>query len=167
MEGDNKTQEILSSEASRKGNVHKILAHSYTVYFVLFLVGVCLDLIFNFEIFADSVVVLAGFFFLVLATIIILWAQKTGRDLRKAGKAGEIKTEHFRRGPYVYTRSPTHWGLFFLTLGFGLIANAVFVVLSTLISLLISRSIFLKKQENVLAEKYGDPYLEYKKSVKL
>jgi len=41
------------------------------------------------------------------------------------------------------------------------------VILSTLISSLISRFIFLKRQENILAEKYGAPYLEYKKAVKL
>src|SRR3989344_7730960 len=107
-----------------KHNVHKVLAHSYSVYFILLLIGVCLDLIFDYEVFKDSIMIPVGFLFLVLATIIILWAQKTGRDLRKVE---EVKTEHFCRGPYCYTRTPTHWGLFFLVLGFGIIANALFV----------------------------------------
>ena len=39
----------------RQYRVHKILAHSYTLYFFLFLVGVYLDFIFPFEIFTNSI----------------------------------------------------------------------------------------------------------------
>src|SRR5882672_7457471 len=91
-------------------NVHKVLAHSYTVYFVLFLVGVCLDFIFRFKIFTDSVMVPAGAVILLLATILIIWAQKTSRNLN----VENVSNETFYKGPYRYTRSPTHWGLFFL-----------------------------------------------------
>ena len=146
-----------------KLSVHRVLAHSYTMYFVLFLIGVTLDLIFRLKIFRTSIMVPTGFFFLVLATVIILWAQKTGRDLRKVK---EVKTEHFCRGPYCYTRSPTHWGLFFMMLGFGIMANAVFVILFTLISFIIAKLVFLDKEETILEEKYGAPYQEYKKLVK-
>ena len=104
-----------------------------------------------------------GFLFLVFATVVIIWAQKTGRDLRKVE---EVKTEHFCRGPYCYTRTPTHWGLFFLVLGFGIIANALFVILSTIVSFIISKFIFIKKHDEILVEKYGDAYSEYKKLVK-
>ncbi len=144
-------------------NVHRVLAHSYSVYFLLFLVGVSLDLIFRFKIFSDSFMAPVGLFLLVIATLLILWAQKTGRDLRKVG---EVKTEHFCRGPYCYTRSPTHWGLFLLMLGFGFIANAFFVILFTTISFFISKYVFLGKEENILAKTYGVAYLEYKKLVK-
>lgn len=146
-----------------KNKVHHVLVHSYSVYFVLFLVGVFLDLIFDYEIFGDSITVPIGFFFLILATIIILWAQKTGRDLKKVK---EIKTEHFCRGPYCYTRIPTQWGLFFLMFGFGVITNSFFVIISTIISFLISKFVFMSKHDRILVEKYGATYLEYKKLVK-
>ncbi|KKR60950.1 hypothetical protein A2643_00230 [Candidatus Nomurabacteria bacterium RIFCSPHIGHO2_01_FULL_39_220] len=147
----------------RQYRVHKILAHSYTLYFFLFLVGVYLDFIFPFEIFTNSIWVSTGILLLIFSTILIIWAQKTSRNL----DIQNIRKETFYQGPYRYARSPTHWGLFLLMFGFGIIANALFVILSTLISSLISRFIFLKRQENILAEKYGAPYLEYKKAVKL
>ncbi|TSC77962.1 MAG: Uncharacterized protein G01um101424_96 [Parcubacteria group bacterium Gr01-1014_24] len=153
----------METENKYKHSVHKVLAHSYSTYFVLFLIGVFLDMLFQFKIFTDSIMMPVGFFFVVLASIIILWAQKTGHDFRKIK---EKKIEHFYRGPYCYTRSPTHWGLFFLMLGFGIIANAFFVVLFTLISFIITKFVFLNKQERILAEKYGTAYIEYKKSVK-
>lgn len=147
----------------RQYRVHKILAHSYTLYFILFLIGVSLDFIFPIKIFASSVMVPTGIVFLMFASFLILWAQKTSRNL----DIKNLSKESFYKGPYRYARSPTHWGLFLLMFGFGIIANALFVILSTLFSFLISRFIFLKKQENILAEKYGTHYLEYKKQVNL
>lgn len=145
-------------------NIHRLLAHSYATYFILFLIGVTLDIIFRFTIFKHSYMMIMGVVLLLLATALILWAQKAGRDLKKVK---EVKTETFCHGPYCYTRSPTHWGLFFLMIGFGIIINAVFVVLTTLISFFISRFVFLNKEEDLLAEKYGTPYIEYKKQVKM
>src|SRR3989338_4301880 len=156
MESDNKKHFY-------KNNVHWVLAHSYSVYFILFLIGICLDLVFDYKIFRDSIMIPLGFFFLILASFIILWAQKTGRDLRKVK---EIKAEHFCRGPYCYTKIPTQWGLLFLMLGFRIITNSFFVIIFTIISFLISKFIFMGKHEKILTEKYGTSYLEYKKLVK-
>ena len=103
-----------------------------------------------------------GFIFLIFGTFLVFWAQKTSRHLN----IENITKETFCHGPYRYTRSPTHWGLFLLMLGFGMIANAFFIVLFSIISFLITKLVFLKKEEKVLAAKYGTPYLEYKKSVK-
>ncbi len=150
-------------ERHYKNKVHRVLAHSYTLYLVLFLVGVTLDFVFKVKIFSDSFMVPVGLFFLVFSSLLIIWAQKTGRDLRKFT---EKKKEHFRRGPYAYTRFPTQWGLFLLMLGFGIITNAFFVIVSTIMSLLIARLLFVTKHDNILIEKYGEAYKEYKKLVK-
>lgn len=153
----------LENKISYKHNVHKVLAHSYAMYFLLFLIGVTLDLTFKLKIFASSVMVPVGFFFLILSSIIIIWAQKAGRDLRKVK---EVKTEHFCRGPYCYTRIPTQWGLFFLLLGFGIITNSFFVILFTIIAFFISKFVFMGKHDRILAEKYGSAYIEYIKMMK-
>ena len=155
---DAKTRNNIVSQTK----VHRVLAHSHTSYFILFLFGVCLDIIFKFKIFTSPVWSPVGIIFLALATFLIFWAQRTSRNIKK----DNITKKTFCQGPYCYTRHPTHWGLFFLVLGFGILSNALFVVLSTLISFVISRFIFLKKEEKILAEKYGAPFVEYKKSVK-
>jgi len=142
--------------------IHQVLAHSYAVHLFLFLVGVALDLVFNFKFFYGPWVAPLGTFFLIFGTLLILWAQKTSRHLNKSN----ISLETFRQGPYRYTRVPTNFGLFFLVLGFGLVINAFFVILSAFISFLLSKFTFLAKQEKILAMKYGVPYLEYQKRVK-
>lgn len=146
-----------------EGSVHHILAHSYSFYFLLFLISLFLDLAFPVKIFNGETFNLVGFSFLFFASIIIIWAQTTSRNL---SKEAELKAEHFCRGPYCYTRSPTHWGLFLLMMGFGIIANTLFVIIGTLIGLAVSKLVFLRKEEALLANKYGDSYREYKKMVK-
>ena len=152
-----------STQKHQASKVHHVLAHSYTVYLILLLVGVMLDFIFRIKIFSDSIMAPVGFTLLIVATILILWAQKTGRDFKKFT---EIKKEHFKRGPYRYSRFPTQWGLFLLMLGFGIITNAFFVMLSTLVSFAISKAMFAHKHDTMLIEKYGEAYKEYKKLVR-
>jgi len=143
--------------------VHHLLAHSYSFYFVLFLVGIVLDFFYPITIFHDPIFRSVGFVILVLSSLLILWAQRTSIALKKIEK---INKESFCRGPYCYTRSPTHWGLFLLTLGFSVLSDAGFVAIFTIIGFAISKFVFLRKEEAILAHKYGTPYLEYKKFVK-
>lgn len=145
-----------------KNKVHKILAHSYSVYLFALLISVSLNMIFNFKIFINPKIEYVGFLFLIFATLLIFWAQITSQNLSKEN----ITRETFRGGPYRFTRIPTNFGLFFLMLGFGMIANSFFIILFAPISFLIAKFVFIKEQERILAEKYGAPYLEYKKLVK-
>lgn len=148
---------------AHKPSVHRILAHSYASVFMFFLVGVCLDLFLSLKIFKSEQVITWGFVFLALGTFLIIWAQKTSRSLNKE----IISKETFVHGPYKYTRSPTHWGLFLAILGFGMVINAFFVVLLSFISFIFTKLTFLNAEEKLLATKYGAPYLEYKKSVRI
>src|SRR3989344_2608296 len=108
---------------TKRLSVHRVLSHSYSVYFIFLLLSIYLDFLFDFKLFSDTLIVPIGFFFLGLASIVIIWAQRTGHEFRKIK---EKRTEHFCRGPYCYTRIPTQWGLFFLMLGFGLVTNSFF-----------------------------------------
>lgn len=145
-----------------KHSVHKILAHSYAMHFILFLIGVTLDLVLGFKIFTGTIMAPAGGTLIILGSILILWAQYTSYHL----KIENVTKETFCHGPYCYTRTPTNFGIFFMTLGFGMVVNAFFVILTSILSFIIAKFVFLDKEEKVLANKYGTPYLEYKKSVK-
>jgi len=152
----------FENKDSHKNKVHGILAHSYLFCFISFLVGLFLDFIFPFEIFEKFTMASIGLVFLILGTLLIFWAQKASLNLKKEN----INKETFYHGPYRYTRSPTHFGIFLLMLGFGIMINALFVIIFSITSFIISKFTFLKKEEEVLAKKYGSPYVEYKKSVK-
>ena len=146
-----------------KDSVHWVLTHGYATHFILFLVGVTLDIVFQLNLFSGNFMRPIGLVMLVLSTLLIVWAQVTSRYLPQEN----ITVETFCRGPYCYTRSPTHWGLFFMIVGFGIITNAFFVVVTTILAGILSKSVFLRREEKLLAAKYGAAYLEYKKKVRI
>ena len=155
-------KEQLENENPHKNRVHKVLAHSYFFYFVLFLFGFFLDFLFPLKIFDKPVAASVGAVFLIFGTFLIFWAQKSSLNLLKEN----MSKETFSRGPYRYTRNPTNFGLFLLMLSFGIIMNALFIIVFSVLSFIFNKFIFIKKEEEILAKKYGTPYLEYKKSVK-
>lgn len=161
MDSEAVKEEKVEKEARHL--VHHTLAHSYTVYFFVLLFGVALDMLFPIKIF-NTTHMNIGLGLLVLSSALIVWAQRSSNHL---AKVEEVQKHHFHRGPYKYTRTPTHWGLFFLVLGFSLIINAFFITLLTVVSFFITKFIFVKRQEDILESRYGEPYKEYKKSVKL
>lgn len=151
----------IKSSAHTSG-VHHLLAHSYSFYLFLFLIGLVLDIFFPVKIFHGDGIMYVGFVFLFLASLLILWAQRTSRNLDKTNLTKDV----FAQGPYRFTRSPTHIGLFLLIIGFGMVANTIFVIFFTIVSFLVTRFVFIKEEEIILEEHYGEPYKEYKKNVK-
>lgn len=151
-------------KTEKKGRlrVHTVLAHSYVFYLVAFLIGLFLDFIFPLNVLKGFVKVPIGIAFIIFGSLLIFWAQRASRHFSKEN----LTKKNFSKGPYEFTRDPTNWGVFFLMLGFGIMADASFIIIFTIISFIFSKVVFLKKQESILANKYGDPYLEYKKSVK-
>ena len=143
-------------------SVHRIAAHSYIVALLFLLVGVFADMLWKPVIFDETLTAPLGALFLGVGTILILWAQNASHHFSKE----HITRDSFCRGPYHFTRNPTHWGLYFLLLGFGLATNALFVIVTTVVSFLVTKAIFLSQEEKLLTTKYGEPYLEYKNSVK-
>ncbi|MEK7113357.1 MAG: methyltransferase [Patescibacteria group bacterium] len=143
-------------------SVHHVLAHSYSFYFVAFLLGLFFDFIFPLQLFSEFDVSIIGVALLVIGTFLVIWAQKSSSHLNREN----MSKESFCNGPYRYTRSPTNYGIFLSLVGFGLIMNASFIIIFSAVSLLVTKFVFIKKQEEILAYKYGTPYLEYKSSVK-
>lgn len=156
------TNEQSGSKNLHKNRVHKVLAYSYLFHFLVFLVGLIMDYIFPLKIFEKQDLSFLGIALLFLGSILIFWAQISSRNLKK----DIITKDSFFVGPYRYTRTPTNFGIFLVMLGFGLLNNALFIIFFAIFSFVLTKIIFLKKQEEILTLKYGTPYIEYKKIVK-
>lgn len=147
--------------------VHLVLMGSYLIFLFAIVLGVFLDTFIKNEIFTDNVYQNVGFYILVFGTLIIFWAQKTSSYTKHTQNSAPDKPYlYFEFGPYKYLRSPTHFGLFAVTVGFSLIINSFFGGILSMVSYLIARIFFFKKEEELLEMKYGQTYLDYKKKVK-
>ncbi len=147
--------------------VHEFLAHSYFVYLAAVVIGFGLDMMWPIN-FAYLWTEPVGFFLIILGTILSVWAQASsekGGHVRFESKE-KLAHHHFKYGPYSYTRTPTQYGLFLMTLGLALLFGSVFMVITTIIAFLFGKLFFIKKQEAHLEKKYGEPYREYKKQVR-
>src|SRR3989338_4097171 len=98
MESNETIGQTIGRQASKKGRVHRILAHSYTVYFIFLLISVLLDFVFQFKIFTSPIMIPTGVALLILASFLIIWAQYSSRKINTEN----VTKETFCRGPYCY-----------------------------------------------------------------
>jgi protein-S-isoprenylcysteine O-methyltransferase Ste14 len=151
-----------------KTTVHEVLAYSYGTYFLAILVGLFLNFLYPIQIFNHQTIPVFGFILLTLGTYLIYWAQSTSRGTRpiRKGLSVPLTKEHFSQGPYTFSSSPTHLGLTVLSFGFALTINSLMLTATTLVAFLVTRFIFVKKEEAMLSEQYGEQYREYRAGLK-
>ncbi|KKP99282.1 MAG: Protein-S-isoprenylcysteineO-methyltransferase [Candidatus Nomurabacteria bacterium GW2011_GWF2_36_19] len=151
--------------AKTVGVIHILLFHTYIIFLGAVILGVIFDQIFHFDLFKSLTFQYLGIVMILWGSILVYWAQSTtSQPKSEVGK--ERDTNFFYRGPYKYTRNPTNLGLTMMSLGLGFLLNSLFSIIFIVITYLISRFIFIKKQDKILVERYGDVFTEYKKRVK-
>ncbi len=155
---DNQAKDLFAKE-----KVHFILSHSYLVFLVAVILGVIFDLIMPINIISGRQIQYFGLAMMVISSILIYWSQLSSSNF-KTKKTNN--SSYFERGPYKYTRHPTHLGLFVLTIGFSLVINSPFSIIFSFLSYIITILFFLKKEEKLLQKKYGEKYQNYKKRTK-
>ena len=163
MENETKTTQVDNSY--RYSRVHYILSHSYSVYLFAVVLGVIFDTIIPIDPFGGDVYKYTGLSMVFIGSVLIYWAQSTSSTTKKEMEI-EGKVRDFARGPYKYSRNPTHIGLAIMTLGLGFLSNSLFSVIFIVLAFVITKSIFIKKEEVILEEKYGQAYCDYKSKVR-
>ncbi|MFA6355051.1 MAG: methyltransferase [Candidatus Paceibacterota bacterium] len=163
MDKDN--EELNKEKKHISGVVHVLLSYSYVIFFLAVVFGVIFDIIFPIRILNGIIYEYIGIGFIIIGSILIYWAQATSRATSKT-----IPTERdinfFLQGPYKYTRNPTNLGLTLTVFGLGLLINSFFTVVFMLITYIISKVIFIKKQDTILGERYGNVFQDYRKKVR-
>lgn len=108
-----------------------------------------------------------GILFMVLSPLLISAAQRASRKFKRVHLQREVGPTDFMYGPYKYLQSPTHMGIFLLSLGFSIVMNSAMLVVATFVAYLITHLFFLPAEQEVLKKKYGATYEAYLKLVKL
>jgi protein-S-isoprenylcysteine O-methyltransferase Ste14 len=162
MDKDNKN---LNQEVRPvSGIVHVLLSNSYVMFFFAVVLGVIFDIIFATHSFDGVFYEYLGIGLIVAGTLIVYWSQHITRSAGKIASGRD--TNFFLHGPYRYTRNPTNFGLTLSILGLGFLIHSLFSVLFILIAYIISKVFFIRKQDAILEERYGDVFVEYRKKVK-
>ncbi|MFA7000456.1 MAG: isoprenylcysteine carboxylmethyltransferase family protein [Candidatus Paceibacterota bacterium] len=163
---DKEHQNLNIEKKPVAGIVHVLLSHSYAVFFLAVVLGVIFDIMFAVHILNGIIYEYIGVVLITLGTLLIYWAQHTTGKTASTIKPLDRDINFFLHGPYRYTRNPTNFGLTLTILGFSLLIHSLFSVIFILITYFISKLIFIKKQDSILAERYGSAFADYKKKVK-
>ena len=161
---DKENQNLNKNNNHLSGVVHVLLSNSYIMFFFAVVLGVIFDIFFPINLFKGVIYEYVGLVLLVLGTIIIYWSQYTTRSAGKIASGRD--TNFFLHGPYRYTRNPTNFGLTLSILGFGFLIHSSFSVIFILVTYIISKIFFIKRQDTILEERYGEVFVEYRKKVK-
>ena len=91
------------------------------------------------------------------------------RDLFKL-RATTLKIEKsnhlIKEGVFLKTRNPMYCGMFILILGFSILSTNILALLLPLTFLLLVGRVFVRKEEKLMQDTFGEEYLEYKKAVR-
>ncbi len=107
----------------------------------------------------------AGITLIVLGVAMAAWGS---RAFDKAGtpvKPFETTTMLVTHGLYRFTRNPMYLGMVLVLLGTGFLLGSLTPLLVIPVFVWLINSVFIKAEEDMLEELFGDQYLEYKKKV--
>ncbi len=154
------------STTTRHADTPGVIAPPPLIYFTLFLVGLALDFIWPTTLGRLWVRLAVG---TVLAggAMVLMWFAL--REFARAGTPVEPyhpTTALVTGGPYRVTRNPIYAGMGLLYAGVAVVANSLWALLFLVPVLAIIRYGVIAREEQYLQEKFGEPYVRYKTSVR-
>jgi protein-S-isoprenylcysteine O-methyltransferase Ste14 len=112
---------------------------------------------------------LVGIILLPIGMILVVWANYA---LLHIGKIGLRDREPMQRpstlvlvGPYRCTRNPIYLGVLLMALGLTIIWSSLAMVFALVAIYIIFRYIFIKREEIILEEVFGDEYRDFRRRV--
>ncbi|MHA2159720.1 MAG: methyltransferase family protein [Candidatus Thorarchaeota archaeon] len=112
---------------------------------------------------------LVGLLLIPIGMLLIIWANYA---LLHIGKIGLRNREPMQKpsnlvlaGPYRFSRNPLYLGALVSLLGLVIVWSSVVIAFLMILIYIIFRYLFIKREELILEEEFGDQYREFKKRV--
>ncbi|MBK5190017.1 MAG: hypothetical protein JJE19_00740 [Methanosarcinales archaeon] len=111
-----------------------------------------------------------GILFIPVGMFLIIWANYT---LLWIGRIGFKDREPMQRpsslilvGPFRFTRNPIYFGNLLMMLGLVIVWSSIVTALMLIFVYIIFRFVFIKREEVILEEEFGEEYREFKKRIR-
>ncbi len=113
---------------------------------------------------------LIGIPLIAIGLFLIIWANFAllyiGRISLRDREPMQRPSNLVLTGPYRYSRNPLYFGGLLALLGLVIVWSSVVTAFLTFLVYLIFSYVFIKREEVILEEEFGDEYLEFKNRVK-
>jgi protein-S-isoprenylcysteine O-methyltransferase Ste14 len=111
-----------------------------------------------------------GILFIPVGMFLVIWANYA---LLWIGRIGFKDREPMQRpsrlvlvGPYKFTRNPIYFGVLLMMLGLVIVWSSIVTALLLIVVYVIFRFVFIRREEVILEEEFGEEYREFKKRVR-
>ena len=113
---------------------------------------------------------LSGVLLIPVGFILIVWANYA---LLVTGKLSLRNREPMQKpeylvlaGPYRFSRNPLYLGCLLALVGLVIVWSSIVTAFLTILVYIIFRNVFIKREEIILEEEFGDDYRDFKKRVR-
>ncbi len=111
-----------------------------------------------------------GILFIPVGMFLVIWANYA---LLFIGKIGLRDREPMQRpsslvlvGPYRFTRNPIYLGCLLMMFGLVIVWSSIVTAFLLIVVYIIFRFVFIKREEVILEEVFGEKYRDFKKQVR-
>ena len=136
------------------------------IYAAFLAVGLVLDYLFPIPVLPDPIQYWLGFGIIIASGFIILFVLLEFRKAETQFDPRKPTTAIITTGPYRFSRNPSYVSLTMLYLGIAIAADSVWVLAGLIPTLVVTHYGVILREEEYLAEKFGEAYLQYKRSVR-
>jgi len=110
-----------------------------------------------------------GILFIPVGMFLIIWANYTllwiGRISFKDREPMQRPSDLVLVGPYRFTRNPIYLGCLMMMLGLVIVWSSIVTTFFLIVVYLIFRFVFIKREEVILEDEFGEKYRDFKKQV--
>ncbi len=112
---------------------------------------------------AGVLLIPVGMFILIWANYALLW---TGRIEFKDREPMQRPSNLVLSGPYKYTRNPIYFGCIMMMAGLVIVWSSIVTAFFLIVVYIIFRFVFIRREEVILEEEFGEEYRDFKKRVR-
>ncbi|RLC65926.1 MAG: hypothetical protein DRH97_07330 [Chloroflexi bacterium] len=104
-----------------------------------------------------------GMLLIIWANYALLWIGRIGfKDREPMQRPSSLVLD----GPYRFTRNPIYFGCLLIMLGLVIVWSSIVTALLLIVVYVIFRFVFIRREEIILEEEFGEEYREFKKRVR-
>jgi protein-S-isoprenylcysteine O-methyltransferase Ste14 len=143
-----------------------VIAKPPAIYFISILAGILLQMIYSLSILPFLWLSGLGLLFVGVGVAVSIWGDQEFKQHDTAVNPDQPPTLLVTTGPYRFSRNPMYVGLTLIQLGLALTFNNLWLVLALVPTLLVMSRGVIDREEQFLATKFGQTYIDYKNSVR-
>jgi len=137
-----------------------------TFFTTLLILTVGFHLIFPLFVFIFSPYNYLGIILIIFGGIINLWTDSFFKKKKTTVKPQEMPSCLIESGPFKISRHPMYFGMVSILFGMAIFLGSMITFVFPIIFIIIIEKLFIPVEEKNLEKKFGNKYINYKKSVR-